>query len=85
MQYLHHSASLNNLLGLKMSVGFPWLHHTPSLADVTMETEACTSEVDLIPAPLSLAQQLIRTGKHCFVERERVTLVSAVTSLTVFS
>jgi hypothetical protein len=23
-------------------VGFPWLRHTPSLADVTMEIKACT-------------------------------------------
>jgi hypothetical protein len=42
MHYLHHSALLDNGLGLFSIVGFPWLHHTPSLADVTTETKACT-------------------------------------------
>jgi hypothetical protein len=42
MHYLHHSALLNNELGLFSTVGFPWLHHTPPLADVTMEIKACT-------------------------------------------
>jgi hypothetical protein len=40
MHYLHHSALLNSGLGLFGIVGFPWLHHTPSLADVTMEINA---------------------------------------------
>jgi hypothetical protein len=42
MHYPHHLASLNNGLGLFSIVGFPWLHHTSSLADVTMEIKACT-------------------------------------------
>jgi hypothetical protein len=42
MHYLHHSAMLNNGLELFSIVGLPWLHHIPSLADVTMETKACT-------------------------------------------
>jgi hypothetical protein len=42
MQYLHHSALFNNGLELFSIVGFPWLHHTQSSADVTIETKACT-------------------------------------------
>jgi hypothetical protein len=42
MQYLHHSALLNNGLGLFSIVWFPWLHHIQYFADVTMETNACT-------------------------------------------
>jgi hypothetical protein len=53
VQYLHHSALLNNGLGLVSIVVFPWLHHIPSLAlpnnvlglvsiaDETMETKTC--------------------------------------------
>jgi hypothetical protein len=37
MHYLHHSALLKNELGLFSIVGFPRLHHTTSLADVTMK------------------------------------------------
>jgi hypothetical protein len=33
---------LNSGLGLLSFIGFPWLHHMPALADVTMETKACT-------------------------------------------
>jgi hypothetical protein len=42
MHHLHHSALLNNGLELFSIVGFPWLCHMPSTADVTMETTACT-------------------------------------------
>jgi hypothetical protein len=42
MHYLHHSALFKNEMGLFSIVGFPWLHHIPSLADVTMESKACT-------------------------------------------
>jgi hypothetical protein len=42
MHYLYHSALLNSGLGLFSFVGFPWLHHMPALADVTMETKVCT-------------------------------------------
>jgi hypothetical protein len=41
MYYLRHTALLNNGLGLFSFVWFPWLHHVPSLADVTMETKVC--------------------------------------------
>jgi hypothetical protein len=40
--YLYHLALRNNVLGLFIIVGFPWLHYTSSLADVTMEIKACT-------------------------------------------
>jgi hypothetical protein len=33
---------LNSGLGLFSIVGFPWLHHIPALADVTMGTKACS-------------------------------------------
>jgi hypothetical protein len=42
MQYLHHLALRINGLGLFIIVGFPWLHHIVSLADVTMEAKAYT-------------------------------------------
>jgi hypothetical protein len=42
MQSLYHSALLNSGLGLFSIVGFAWLHHKTSLADVTMGTTACT-------------------------------------------
>jgi hypothetical protein len=42
MQYLHHSALLDNGLGLFSIAGFPWSHHMQYLADVVMETKACT-------------------------------------------
>jgi hypothetical protein len=64
MQYLQHSALLNNGLGLFSIVGFPKLHHTPSLTDITMETKTCTSKVDVISTPFSLAQQWVKIGKH---------------------
>jgi hypothetical protein len=35
-------ALLISELGLFTIVGLPWLHHIPSLADVTMETKAWT-------------------------------------------
>jgi hypothetical protein len=54
MQYLNHSALLNNELGLFSIVGFPWLHHITSLADGTMETMVCTSKVYAIPVQFSL-------------------------------
>jgi hypothetical protein len=40
MQYLHHSALLNSVLGLFSIVGFPWLCHIglQSLAIISMET-----------------------------------------------
>jgi hypothetical protein len=38
-----------------VGIGFPWLQHIPSSADATMETKVCTSEMDAIPAPYSLA------------------------------
>jgi hypothetical protein len=38
---MHHSALLNNRLRLIGIVGFPWLHHVPSLADV-MVNKACS-------------------------------------------
>jgi hypothetical protein len=42
MMWMHcHSALLNNGLGLISIVCFPWLHHIPSLADITTETKAC--------------------------------------------
>jgi hypothetical protein len=69
MHYLHHSALLNNGLELFNTVGFPWLYHIPSLADFAIETTVCTFEVDAIPAPFSLAQQWIRTGKLCWVRQ----------------
>jgi hypothetical protein len=56
IHYLHQSALLNDGLGLLSVVSFPWLHHIPSIADVTMETKVYTSEVDAIPAPFSVAQ-----------------------------
>jgi len=37
------SALLVSGLGLFSVVGFPWLHHTPSSADVTMGTKVCAS------------------------------------------
>jgi hypothetical protein len=39
---LEPSALLKNELGLVNIVGFPWLHHIPSLADETMKTKVCT-------------------------------------------
>jgi hypothetical protein len=42
LHYLQHSALLDNELGLFSIVGFPWLQHTPSLVDLTMEIKACT-------------------------------------------
>jgi hypothetical protein len=42
LQYLHHSALLNNVLGLFIIVGFPWLHHTPHFADAEMGIKACS-------------------------------------------
>jgi hypothetical protein len=47
MHYLHYSALLNNCLVLFSIVSFPWLQHTPSLADVNMEIKART----LLKAP----------------------------------
>jgi hypothetical protein len=41
MHYLHHAAFLNSRLVLFSIVGFPWLRHTPSVANVTMEVKAC--------------------------------------------
>jgi hypothetical protein len=32
----------SNGLGLFSIVGYPWLHHKQSLADVSTETKACT-------------------------------------------
>jgi hypothetical protein len=52
MHYLHHSALLNNGLGLFSIVGFTWLHHIPSLANFATETKVCTFEVDTIPATI---------------------------------
>jgi hypothetical protein len=65
IQCLHNSTLLNNGLGFKSVVGFSWLHHILSVADVSMETNACTSEVDEIHAQFSFAQQLVRIVKHC--------------------
>jgi hypothetical protein len=42
MHCVHYSALLKNGLGLFNIVRFPWLWHTPSLADVTMEIKAYT-------------------------------------------
>jgi hypothetical protein len=55
MHYLHHSALLSNGLGLFIFIGFPLLHHIPSLGDGTMETKVFSSKVDAIPAQFSLA------------------------------
>jgi hypothetical protein len=41
IHYLHHSALLSNGLGLFSVFGFPWLHHTPYLANITMEIKVC--------------------------------------------
>jgi hypothetical protein len=57
MHYLHHSAFLNNGLGLFSIVGFPWLHHILSLADIALETKVYIFEAGAVPAPFSLAQQ----------------------------
>jgi hypothetical protein len=35
-------------------VGFPLLHHIPSLADGTMEAKLRTSKLGAMPAPLSV-------------------------------
>jgi hypothetical protein len=69
MHYLHNSAFLNNGLRLFSIVGVPWLQHIPSLADVSMETKVCTSEVDTIPAPFSLAQQWVGIAKHYWIRQ----------------
>jgi hypothetical protein len=56
-------------IGVDMHHWDPWLHHIPSLGDGTMGTKICTSEVEVILAPLSLAQQWVRIGKHCWVRQ----------------
>jgi hypothetical protein len=43
------------------------------------------SEVAKIPAPFSLAQQWVRIGKHCLVEKKTMRLISMVTSPTILS
>jgi hypothetical protein len=68
MHYQHHSALLNNGLGVCSIVGFTLLHHIPSLADVTMETKVCI-ELGVLPAQFSLALQWIRIGKHFWVRQ----------------
>jgi hypothetical protein len=39
-----------------------------------------TSEVDVIPAPFSLAQQCIKIGEHSWVGQETMRLVAMFTS-----
>jgi hypothetical protein len=49
-----------HVLGDLDTIIFNPVSHIPYLADVTMEANACTLEVDAVPAPSSLAQQWIR-------------------------
>jgi hypothetical protein len=75
MHCLHHSALLDNELGLFGIAGFPWLHHMPSLSDVAMETKACTvwqkrhigTDVTTATRACSLVSSK-NDIKHCWLE-----------------
>jgi hypothetical protein len=57
MHYLHLSPLLNSGLGIVENC---WVSRVTShtiLADVTVGTKVCTSEVDSMSAPFSLAEQ----------------------------
>jgi hypothetical protein len=52
---------------------------------MTIETEACTSEMDAIIASFSLAQIWAAIDKYCWVGKETMRLISMVTSSTSYS